>query len=193
MILYINGSPRINSSNSQYFINLINSNSLVKYIYKDNFEEITKELLKSDTIIFSFPLYVDSPPNKILEYMEYIRDNKIELENKKIYIICNCGFLEAKQNIIAAEIFKNFCNKNKAVYSGSFLIGAGEVIGNCKNKFIYKLVCFDFFKKIKLFKQKIHDNKYVDLLTTINPMTKKLYVYLANIGWKKSIKKCKNM
>lgn len=187
MIAYINGSPRLEKSNSEYFLRLLKANDII-YLYKDNYEKIKQKIIKSELLVLSFPLYIDCLPNRVIEFIEYIEENNIDLNNKKIYVICNCGFLEWKHNLIVTSIIKKFARKNKAKYSGSFLIGAGEVVGSCKKNKIYKLVCLDFFFKIKKFKKFIEKKKYIDLHTTIKPMWKKLYVFLANKNWKKSMK-----
>ena len=116
MILYINGSPKLENSNSNYFLNKIKNNEKINYIYRDKFDNILKKINKVDTIILSFPLYVDSPPSKVIEFMEYIIDNNIDISNKKIYTIINCGFWEAKHNRTASLIIENFANNRKAKY-----------------------------------------------------------------------------
>ena len=45
-----------------------------------------KDIKKVDTIILCFPLYVDGPTCKIIEFMEYILSNKIDISNKKKFI-----------------------------------------------------------------------------------------------------------
>lgn len=187
MKLYINGSPRVSNSNSNYFLIKLAPNDKIKFLYKDKFSKILKSIKKVDTIILSFPLYVDSPPNKVIELFEYIENNNINVKNKKIYTIINCGFWEARQNRTASLIIENFAINNGAKYMGSFNIGAGEIIGKCNSKKIYRLVSIPFFLKIKKFKKGISDGKKITLETTIRPMTKKLYIYLANRSWKKQM------
>lgn len=187
MILYINASPKLDKSNSEYFIRKIDNKASVKYLYKEKFEKL--EFDKYDTILFSFPLYVDAPPNKVLQLFEYIDENLIDLTNKNIYVISNCGFLEAEQNDTAIEIMRNFAKKNKAKFMGSFKIGAGEIVGRCDSVKLYKFVNFSFLKKIKKFKKFIFNKQYIELETTIHPMTRKLYIKLANISWRRKCKK----
>ena len=159
MKLYINGSPKLTNSNSNYFLNKLSHKYKIKFVYKDKFSEILKNIKKVDTIILAFPLYADGPPNKIIELFEYIKNNKINIKNKKIYTIINCGFWEAKQNRVAALIVQNFANNNGARYMGSFNIGAGEVIGKCDKKKIYRLVSISFLIKIRKFKVRINKSK----------------------------------
>ena len=51
MKLYINGSPRLENGNSNYFLNKIKDTEKIKYVYRDNFSNILKDIKKVDTII----------------------------------------------------------------------------------------------------------------------------------------------
>lgn len=184
MILYINGSPKLKNSNSDFFLNKINKKAKFFYVYKDKFNKILKDIKDVDTIVFSFPLYVDAPTNKIIELFEYIQDKKIDIKNKMIYTIINCGFWEAKHNKTASLIMEEFAINNKAKYMGTFNIGAGEIVGKCDKKKIYKIVSIPFLFKIRKFKRCIFNKKKINLETTIRPLSKRLYIYLANCSWK---------
>ena len=187
MKLYINGSPRLENSNSNYFLNRIKDNEKIKFIYRDKFSDILKNITEVDTIILCFPLYVDGPPCKVIEFMEYINDNNIDISNKKIYTIINSGFWEAKHNRTASLIVENFANSNEAKYMGTFNIGAGEIVGKCDKVKLYKLVSIPFLFKIRKFKNSINDGSKIKLETTIRPMSKRLYAFMANINWKRQM------
>lgn len=187
MKLYINGSPRLENSNSNYFLNIIKDNEKIKFIYRDKFSSILKNITEVDTIILCFPLYVDGPPCKVIEFMEYINDNNIDISNKKIYTIINSGFWEAKHNRTASLIVENFANSNEAKYMGTFNIGAGEIVGKRDKVKLYKLVSIPFLFKIRKFKNSINDGSKIKLETTIRPMSKRLYVFMANINWKRQM------
>lgn len=187
MKLYINGSPKLINSNSNFFLNKIKNKEKIKYLYSDKFENILKNIENIQTIIFSFPLYVDGPPSRVISFMEYIRDNKIDISNKNIYSIINCGFWESKHNRSADMIIECFAKNTKANYKGSLLIGAGEIIGKCNKVWLYKLISIPFLFKIKRFKKSINNNDNIKLETTIRPMWKRLYVFMANINWKRQM------
>lgn len=187
MKLYINGSPRLENSNSNYFLNRIKDNEKIKFIYRDKFSDILKNITGVDTIILCFPLYVDGPPCKVIEFMEYINDNNIDISNKKIYTIVNSGFWEAKHNRTASLIVENFANSNEAKYMGTFNIGAGEIVGKRDKVKLYKLVSIPFLFKIRKFKNSINDDSKIKLETTIRPMSKRLYAFMANINWKRQM------
>ena len=190
MITYINGSPKIDNSSSNSFLNDLKSeNEKIFYIYKDSYQEIINNIFKSDTIVLSFPLYVDSPTSGVLEFLEYITDNNIDLCNKNLYIIVNCGFLESKNNDTTFEIIKCFCNKNKINFKGGLSIGAGPIIGNRNSKFLYKLLTIPYVKKINKLKEAISNLDEINLSTTLLLVPKIIYIFFANINWKKDCKK----
>ena len=185
-MLLINGSPKLKKSNSNYFLNLTSKKDSIIYLYKDNFSKI--DLKNHDTIVFSFPLYVDSIPSKVTEFIEYLDNNNIDISNKKIYAICNCGFLEPIHNEIALKIIENFTFKRQALYKGHISVGAGEIIGKRKDNCIYKIMSISFVFKFLWFKHCIKKGRKINLSTTIHPMTKKVYIKLANKSWKKKMK-----
>ena len=184
MYTIINGSPKVINSNSSYFINLI-TKKLDKYnifeLKDTNFNNIIDSINKSKTIILVFPLYVDSPTSVTLAFLDYIIDNKITLNDKSIYTIINCGFKEGKQNISALNIIKRWCEKVEANYKGSILIGASEIVGKKKYKFISNKA----LKSLKEFSNIIKENKNKEIITTMDLLNDKAYCILANLSWNK--------
>ena len=184
MNLLLNGSQKLKPSNSLYFLKYI-SNYFEDYkiysLMKDHYEHIINAINSCDNIIIAFPLYVDSPNTITLSFLDYIYDNKISLNKKKIYFIINCGFREGEQNKTALNIVKNWCLKVNAIYGGAILIGAGEVIGNKKLRF----VSFTAYKKLKKFAKSVNDSKNIEITTTLNLLGNKGYIKIANDSWDK--------
>lgn len=189
MINIINCSPKVDS-NTSYFINKVTKKLQNKYIiskiYFESENEILEKIEKCNILLLVFPLYVDAPPSKLINLIEKY-DN---LKFKKIYAICNCGFLESKHNDIAIKIIENWCFNSKGIFMGSFKIGAGEVIrnGNILSKIISPL--FNF--KINKFTKKINQNKKINIKSTII-LSKSLYCYFGNKNWNKKLEKCKKI
>lgn len=184
MYTIMNGSPKVINSNSSYFVNMITKNldEYNAFELKDgNYNNIIDSIGKSKTIILAFPLYVDSPTSITLSFLDYIIDNKVSLKDKSIYTIINCGFREGEQNVTALNIIKRWCEKVKATYKGSILIGAGEIVGKKKYKFISNKV----LKDLKEFSNIIKENKTKEIVTTINLLNDKIYCMLANLSWNK--------
>lgn len=183
MNLYINCSPKTLNSNSEYFTNLIkNEDDDILYLYKEKLD--LEKLNKYDKIIFVFPLYIDTFPYKLSELFEEF-DNFL---NKKIYIICNCGFLEPFQSTLALTNIEYIINKKNGNFMGYLNIGCGEIIGLTKKRKILKIFCFDFLKKIKIFKNNIDKNNKIYLKTNIKLLNKKLFCLICNHYFKKRIK-----
>lgn len=184
MYTIMNGSPKVINSNSSYFVNMITKNldEYNAFELKDGiYNNIIDSICKSKTIILAFPLYVDSPTSITLSFLDYIIDNKVSLKDKSIYIIINCGFREGEQNVTALNIIKRWCEKVKVTYKGSILIGAGEIVGKKKYKFISNKV----LKDLKEFSNIIKENKTKEIVTTMNLLNDKIYCMLANLSWNK--------
>jgi len=184
MYTIISGSPKIINSNSSYFIKIITKN-LENYnifeLKKGNYDNIIDSINKSETIILVFPLYVDSPTSITLSFLDYIIDNKVSLKDKFIYAIINCGFREGEQNMTALNIIKRWCEKVEATYKGSILIGAGEIVGKKKYKFISNKA----LKNLKEFSNIIKEGKDKEIITTVDLLNDKIYCILANLSWNK--------
>lgn len=188
MYTLINGSPKYINSNSLYFLNIISKyldKSPIFNLKNDDYEKIITSIKNSHTIVLAFPLYVDSPTSITLEFMDYLFDNEINLKNKKIFVIINCGFREGQQNITALNIVKNWCLKMNVIYKGAILIGAGEIVGKRK----YKLVSKKALKNLFYFGSAISNDKNTgDIITTMDYLDNKTYVFLANRNWNKKSK-----
>jgi hypothetical protein len=104
-----------------------------------NREQKIRELFEiidnADLIILSFPLYVDSLPAPVIKAMELIKEerDKIGRKNTKSFIaICNNGFPEASQNMVALEICRIFSKECGFAWKGGISIGGGAVVINGK-------------------------------------------------------------
>lgn len=185
MILFINASPKLERSNSKYFIDLLKiDENKINYIYKDNFNEIVNNINNSNIIVFAFPTYIDIIPSKLIEFIEKYKGN---FYNKNVYTLVNCGFLESVQNNLSIKFMKNYIEEKKGIFKGYLSIGSGEVIKITKSNRLLKLICMDFFNKIKKFRNAIIENKNISLNCNIDFFTKKSFCIICNKFWKKKI------
>jgi multimeric flavodoxin WrbA len=93
--------------------------------------EFFEMINNADLIILSFPLYVDSLPAPVIKAMELIKEERDKLERKKaqyFVAICNNGFPEASQNMIALQICKIFAKDCGFVWKGGIAVGGGGAI-----------------------------------------------------------------
>lgn len=198
-IYMINGSPKgKKDNNSQYFIdelsNLLNKDNIqIKQAstLRCSREEIYPQLMESEAIIFVSPLYVDSLPSSLLNFIvgleSYIK--QAELPNNtfpKIYAIFNCGFFEGHQNKIALDIVKNFCNKIGFTWRFGIGVGAGEFMGGTKvNISLRSKVKQDTFNALIELKNDIESNNTTlkNNIFTSPKMPRFLFQLAGNIGW----------
>lgn len=136
-IAMINGSPKTGENNSQYFADemekLLSPAEVISVrINRPRISDQEKELLAScDTLVFCFPLYVDSIPSHLLailvELETFFRDKKMKPD---VYAVINCGFYEGTQTHIALDIVQNWAAHAGLYWRQGVGVGAGEMLGN---------------------------------------------------------------
>jgi len=140
-ISMINGSQKTGESNSGIILDRLNEiigeEHEVK-VYKSDPKHLTNEALKEivsgDVIVLAFPLFADSIPSRTLKMLIEL-ENTIKREqagNLAMYAIVNNGFYEGKQNHVAFEIIKHWCEHSGARFGGGIGQGAGEMVGQTK-------------------------------------------------------------
>jgi predicted MPP superfamily phosphohydrolase len=141
-ISIINGSQKTGESNTQLIIEKLKGLLSQKYeinIYNCGLKQLTNEMLNkiisTDVLVLIFPLFVHSLPSNTLKMLIEL-ENKIKSQQKNdliIYTVINNGFYEGKQNNIAFEIIKNWCEQTGVKFGGGIGQGAGEMIGHTKH------------------------------------------------------------
>ncbi|MFR2743790.1 MAG: hypothetical protein ACLTA9_06230 [Clostridium saudiense] len=190
-IMMIDGSPKVSKSNSEYFLNIlsdfIESKDIVKYKLskKVDYEDIIKEINTIDTLVFAFPLYVDSLPSHVLEFLIMLEENfKDNLKGVNVYVIANCGFYEGKQNKIALNIMKCWCKKMNIKWAQGIGIGAGEMMGGLRNVPMGKGPNTNLGLALDNLAKNINENKSEDdIFTTPSMFPRFAFRLVANRFW----------
>jgi len=140
-ISLINGSQKTGESNSGIILDRLNDLikdkhevKMYKFYQKSFNNEMFKDIISTEIIVLAFPLYVDSIPShtlKMLIELEIIL-KKEQPKDLIVYAIINNGFYEGKQNHIAFEILKNWCENSGIRFGGGIGQGAGEMLGITK-------------------------------------------------------------
>ncbi len=144
-VCFVNGSPRGENSASQYFISemgrWLDKNKaeveevcIVTALKKGTPAEEFDKLLDADSIVFVFPLYIDSIPSSMLDFLDrladYRKNEKQDLAGARkasdVYAVINCGFVEGHQNINAMQIMQHFSTALRLNWRFGVGIGAGE-------------------------------------------------------------------
>lgn len=178
-VMIINGSPRAPISNSKKYAELFISNfhGTAEYCYvtRKNTIELCKKMENFSDVLFVFPLYVDSIPVTLLNFLKILEENPPKVK-PKISVLINCGFIEPYQNDVAIKIMKFFCKKCSYQFASILQIGGGEAILNTPFKIFVN-------RKIKKLAKAIADENIVCLKTTML-LPKKLFIKASTKYWK---------
>jgi len=176
----INGSHRAPLSNSRrytkYLMKFLKTESEEFLLNKNNYDEISKELLFAQKAILIFPLYVDCIPSILLGFLNRLEKLGEKYKNRPtVYIIINCGFIENEQNEVAISMMEYFLKKNSFKYGGVLSFGSGEAILDSPFRGIVT-------GKIKKFAKAIELGETLSIKTQI-PISKVFFAKAGNKYW----------
>lgn len=190
----INGSPKTQNSNSDFFIKELTSNlnddiNIKKYYVREILKDSNtlKEVVKNDKLLIVSPLYADSFPSITLKFLELFEDFLEKNAHSKIevYGMVNCGFFEGEQNKIALNILEHFCNRSNLTWKFGLGIGGGEYFPNSSktpekmptNESLYSAL-------LELRKSIENDNAiHKNILIRPDKMSASFYRLTCNLGW----------
>lgn len=131
--LMLCGSPHDKGGNSTYILEGLREKlGVEKTIY--NIMKTTQicetlflnAVKNGDNIVFSFPLYVDSLPAYLLDFLRRMEKEMAGIITcSRVYVIVNCGFYDAKQTHIALSIMWKWCEKCGLQKGSAVAIGGG--------------------------------------------------------------------
>lgn len=177
-ITIVNASPRAPKSNSKIYAQIFSDYSDLSTDYFNlspkNHLEIAQKLDKCNHLLFVFPLYADSIPVGLLNFLKFLEQNPPQ-KKPVVSVIVNCGFLEYSQNDIAVQQLKLFCSINDYPVGSVLKIGSGEAILDTPFAFLVK-------RKIKKTAHSISKKRYVNLHTTM-PLFKKTFIKASTNFW----------
>ena len=139
-ICIINGSPRKEKSNSRIIIDymspMLGGNNIIKIhgIFENeaSLREIERDIEECNALILVFPLYVDSVPSSMLEFMMKLEKRGTMDNDTVVYCAVNNGFYEGIQNRIAIEQVRNWSKKIQVQWGQGIGIGSGEILSYLK-------------------------------------------------------------
>lgn len=98
---------------------------------KKNKDDIITRIFQSDLFILSSPLYVDSFPAPVIEFLTWIEEkaNNLNIRNSrniKILFLTNCGFPESLHCENSIDQTQFFAETTGFEWLGGFALGGGE-------------------------------------------------------------------
>lgn len=188
-IIILNASPRAPKSNSKTYAQIFQKYSKLPTEYfninKLNHMEICNKIEQFSQVLFVFPLYADSIPVTLLNFLKTLENNPPK--NKPVIsVLINCGFIEPEQNDTAVKIIQIFCKQNGYVFGSVLKIGSGEAILETPFRFFVS-------RKIKKLASSLKNKNYGVFKTTM-PISKNTFIkastnYWINYGKKNGVSK----
>lgn len=203
------GSPkRKNSASATLGLYLCNQLDSQKFDYQEihlrsalsdkqniNVSYWLNDILKSDVLIFSSPLYVDCLPSYVFQVFEKIyQERKKTRDPKEIQFlaIINSGFPESSQSQTALDICQHFARESGMLWLGGLLLGAGFIVGGRdirKMGWLFK----NIKKSLDLSAAAINHGKVIPVeafhIMGKPFLSKKLFCWIGNIGFKQMAKR----
>ena len=128
-VIIINGSPRVEKySNTEKIIDAFSEGlseagvSFERYAIsnKNNWDKAREAYLNNTEIIIALPLYVESAPGILLEFLETL---PVKDKNTRVSFILQSGFAEASQLRCGEEFLKKLPEYLGVSYGGTLIKG----------------------------------------------------------------------
>lgn len=204
-VLFLNGSPRQQESNSDIIVNYLINKLQERFIEtskiylakavksNDQIIDMFDSINISDSLVLIAPVYADSLPFIAVRAMELIAKYRqlMKVNIPRFYAITNCGFPEAFHNDIALANVKLFAQQCNFKLAGGIGFGMSGGVRRKSGQYDYKIN-----KNTKMILDKIAAaiSEQKDIPYDAIELTKKpampiwLYNFLVNNYWKKLAK-----
>ena len=177
-VMVLNGSPRAPKSNSKKYSEIFMKYSRLQCDYfnitKSNHLKLIAEMENYSDVIIVFPLYADSLPVGLLNFLKNL-ENNLPAQRPVISILINCGFLEYEQNSVAVSMIRYFCRRNNFPIGSTLMLGGGEAILGTPFRNIA-------VRAIKRLSESVNKGNYKDITATM-PLPKWLFKMAARSYW----------
>jgi hypothetical protein len=135
-LIFINGSPRGNRSNTgrlmehfiKGFLETEDNTCEIEYLTKNrrNLAALADKFAAAQDVIIGFPLYVDAMPGSVKEFFEILEPYMGKANNPAIGFVIQCGFPETSHNRHVEKYCEKFSRRMGCRYLGSILKGGCE-------------------------------------------------------------------
>ncbi len=98
-------------------------------------EKLCRAYESSDLVLLTAPLYIDSLPASVIEVLERLHKKyayHASAQRRALAALVNSGFPEAKHNLTALAIYRQFARKSGLDWVGGLAIGGGAMVNGQK-------------------------------------------------------------
>lgn len=142
-ILVIAGSPRSKGSSEAILDSLIDKlnekkHSSYKLCLNKEMRKSEDNLIKAvddaDALIISLPIYENSVPSLVLQFLEliYSSRDKLSTKDRKLFVITNSGFAQVEASKAAINTCKLFSRDTNFKWMGGIAVAPGTLIDGKK-------------------------------------------------------------
>lgn len=135
----LNGSPRGEKSNSlrmaQWVLGPESKEKITNINKPINHQNVIEETLKADTLLFIFPLYVDSMPGQVKAFFELMEKNKVNYKEKSVSFIIHSGFPERVHCYNLMSYLEYFSEMMEMNYLGTVIMAGSESLQMAPDNF----------------------------------------------------------
>jgi NAD(P)H-dependent FMN reductase len=146
--LLLNGSPRGKASNSRRLLSWLvegmsaagmkEEPAILDLAAIKEIQAQKKAFLEADEVVLALPLYTDSMPGIVKNFIECLADAK-DLKGKRVAFIIQSGFSESIHSEAVAAYFERLCRRLGLVHAGTLIKGGVEGIQIMPDKMTAKL------------------------------------------------------
>lgn len=139
-LLFVSGSPKVTDSATLAILDRLEAglagSGTLRRVRAIAAKAPSPEDLEAEVLVLALPLYVDSLPAPLLEWLVSYKDLVQKRQaadpswkpGAKVYAVVNCGFHEGIQNEHALAIIQNFAASTGLAYGGGLGIGTGGMV-----------------------------------------------------------------
>ena len=113
-VLILNGSPRAPKSNSRRYAEIFSTACKLPSDYfnisKTNHAALCQKMSEYSDVLLVFPLYADSLPVGLLNFLKYLEANPLE-RKPVVSVLINCGFWNTTKTILPWKCSVSFVRK----------------------------------------------------------------------------------
>jgi multimeric flavodoxin WrbA len=135
-VLLVNGSPKAQGSASAIILDALRerigetARIVSCHAAKQDSREFIQAARGCNALVFAFPLYADGIPAHLLRLLDEVQHIVAQAAPcTRVYVVVNNGFYEGRQNILALEMMRNFCDCAGLAWGKGLGVGGGGMTG----------------------------------------------------------------
>ena len=193
-ITIINGSPRLEKSNSESAVKIIypyiknNEIKLFRIRESESYEAIFEEIAESDALLFAVPLYCDGIPSFVLRFLIAMQEKVRFSREIKVYCVINCGLYEGEHNRAAIGQMKIWCKTVGLNWGQGVGIGTGDMLSFIEARNYGESICKTIYNSLIALARNLNERKNAEDKFVTSDFPRFLWRILSAKSWFKRAK-----